>query len=166
MSSATETAIKGLITALTAQSAIAPSAFPVPSRNSTLPTKFTASIASFSDVTCFFNVNDGNGKPEEETLGAPDNVPDTYEIHHRVEIEWVVQGGSSDDREAAFDAGLIAINKALSLNGTDTTRSLGGAVNWCQIDETIRSNLVTDALPNTKGIVVYVLLVFLSSLPF
>lgn len=161
MASQTELAIKALIAAITTQSGASPSPFPVPTRNNTLPAKFTASVPTYSDATFFFNVNDGEGKVFQETLGAPDVVPNTYEIHHRAEIELAVQGTINADREAAFDAALVGINSALA-----TDRSLGNVVEWCQIDETVRSNLVTDALPNTKAIVVYVRLEFLSSMPF
>ena len=163
MPSATETAIQALVTALTTQAGRSPAPFPVPTRNRTLPTKFTASASAYTDVTFFFNVNDGNGKVDQETLGQPNLVPDTYEITHRAEVELVVQGAADADREAAFDAALLGIQAALD---ADATRTLGGAVNWCQIDETVRSNLVTEALPDTKGIVVYVQLVFQSSMPF
>jgi hypothetical protein len=161
MASATETAIKALIAALTTQAEGSPAPYPVPTRNNTLPARFTASVPTFSDITFFFNVNDGNGKIIQETLGQPDVTPDTYEIEHRVEIELVAQGDEDAYREAAFDTALIGINSALAVD-----RYLGGVVEWAQIDETVRSNLVTDALPNTKAIVVYVCLTFQSSLPF
>lgn len=161
MASATETAILALIAALRAQANLSPAPYPVPTRNNTLPARFTASVPTFSDVTFFFNVNDGNGKVNQETLGVPDVVPDTYEIYQRPEIELAVQGANDVDREAAFDAALIGMNAALAAD-----RTLGGAVNWSEVDETVRSNLVTDALPNTKAIVVYVRLEFLSNMPF
>ena len=161
MGSKTELAVQALIAAITAQSGESPSPFPPPTRNNTLPAKFTAAVSAYPDVAFFFNVNDGDGKVFQETLGAPDTVPNTYEIHHRPEIELAVQGVVDTDREAAFDAALVGINSALAID-----RSLGGVVEWCQIDETVRSNLVTDALPNTKAIVVYVRLEFLSSMPF
>ena len=123
MASRTELAIQALIAAMTMQAGLSPPPYPVPTRNNTLPAKFTASVPAFPDVTFFFNVNDGNGKVNQETLGRPDTVPDTYEIHHRPEIELAVQGIVDADREAAFDAALVGINSALAAD-----RSLGGAV--------------------------------------
>lgn len=161
MASATETAILALIAALNAQSGASPSPFPQPTRNNTLPARFSAKLPAYPDVVVFFNLLDGDGKVNQETLGQPDVVASTYEIHQRVQIELAVQGGSDADRSAAFDAGLVGINAALAPD-----RTLAGAVNWSQIDETVRSNLVTDALPNTKAIIVYVRLEFLSSMPF
>ena len=157
MSSRTEQAILALVAALTVQAGIGSPAIPVPTRNNTLPAKF----AAFNAVAVFFNVLDGDGKVEDTSLGNPDEAADSYRIFHRAQIEWAVQAVSDTDREAAFDAGLVAINAALAAD-----RSLGAMVDWCEIDETIRSNLVTDALPNTKAIVVYVRLEFLSSMPF
>lgn len=163
MSSATETAILALIAALTAVAQGDAPPYPVPTRNNTLPARFASSVSAAPGVTFFFNVNDGNGRINQQTLGQPDTVPDTYELHQRCEVELVVESANDADREAAFDAALIGINNALK---ADPTRTLNGAVNWCEIDETVRSNLVTDALPNTKGIVVYVRLEFLSDMPF
>jgi hypothetical protein len=159
VSSATETAIQALIAALTAQASGGSPPFPVPTRNNTLPSRFVE--WGNAGLTAFFNVLDGNGRVTQETLGLPDVQPDTYEIHHRVEIEWVVQGTNSAAREAAFDVGLVGINAALAVD-----RTLGDVVSWSQVDETVRSNLVTETLPNTKAIVVYVRMEFLSDMPF
>lgn len=161
MATATETAILALLAALTAQAGTSPQPFPVPTRNNTLPARMTATVADYPDVVVFFNLCDGAGKVNQETLGDPDVVGATYEIHQRIRLEWVVQGVNDADREAAFDAGLWAINNALKAD-----RSLNGAVSWCEIDETNRSDLATDALPNTKGIEVFVRLEFWSDLPF
>jgi hypothetical protein len=162
-SSATETAIQALIAALTTQAAASPAPFPVPTRNNTLPDRMTASVAAFPAVTFFFNLVDG-GKPRilQETLGNPDVVPNTYELENIVELELVVQGPVDADREGAYDAAVLGINAALAVD-----RSLGGAVEWCQLDEPPETRgLVTDALPNTKGAVINVRLDYLSSLPY
>jgi hypothetical protein len=161
MPSATEAAIAALVAALTAKANASPAPFPAPTRNNTLPARMTASVAAYPDVVAFFNVLDGEGRIHQETLGAPDVVANTYEIHQRVRVEWVVQSTNDADREAAFDAGLLAINASLAVD-----RTLGGAVNWCEIEETNRSDLVSDGLPNAKAVEVFVRLEFLSSLPF
>lgn len=155
MSSATETAVKALVEAI--RTAMVAAQLPEPVRNQTLPSRF----ASFGAFSAFLNVLDGDGKPEDVALGNSDEGAQSYRIFHRAQVEWCVQAIGDDDREATFDAGLIAINVALAAD-----RSLGNTVDWCEIDETIRSNLVTEALPNTKAIVVYVRLEFLSSMPF
>ena len=157
MSSATETAILALVAALTAEANLPLPPFPAPSRNETLPERF----AEFGAVSVYFTVFDGDGQVHQETLGNPDVVPNTYEIHHRPKIMWAVMGTDNAAREAAFDAGKVGVNNALKAD-----RTLGGAVEWCEIENVQSEELVTDALPNVKGVLLHVRLEFLSSAPF
>lgn len=155
MSSATEAALQALIEAV--RTSMVAAQLPEPQRNQTLPSRFK----DYGKFGAFLNVLDGEGKPEDTSLGNSDEGAKSYNIFHRAQVEWVVQSANDASREATFDAGLVAINAALAAD-----RSLGGAVDWCEIDETVRSNLVTEVLPNTKAILVYVRLEFLSSMPF
>lgn len=156
MPSATETAIAALVAALTARANLPSPPFPVPTRNQTLPEHF----AQFGAVKVYFTVFDGDGGVFQETLGNPDTMADTYEIHHRPKLMWAVMGTDDAAREAAFDAGKVGINAALAAD-----RSLGGAVSWCEIEEVQSEELATDTLAETKGVMVHVRLEFLSSAP-
>lgn len=161
--SKTELALQALLAALTAQ-ANGPGGIPVPARNETLPSRFKP--ADSGTVNVFFNVNDGDGRVSETAVGHPDEVDEVYQLEHRAELEWVVEAIDGTDeslatRDAAFDDGLIAIDDALKAD-----RSLAGTVDFCRIDEIVRTNLVTDALPNVKGARVLVLMQFVSDRPF
>jgi len=153
--SRTEAALQALRAALLARSVIG--GIPAPLRNETMPTRFPA----FGSVTALLNLLDGDGKVVEIDLGNPDDTLSVYHIEHRAEVEWIVEASDNAAREAAFDAGLVAINAALAAD-----RTLGGVVDFAEIVETLRTNLVTTALPGTKAIVVVVMLSFISNAPF
>jgi hypothetical protein len=155
-SSATETAIVGLVAALTTQAGLPLPSIPVPSRNEILPSRFHA----FGSVEVYFTVFDGEGRINQETLGHPDVVANTYELHQRPLLMWAVMAPDNAAREAAFDAGLVAINAALAAD-----RTLAGAVNWCELEESRREELSTSALANVKAVQLVVRLEFLSSAP-
>jgi len=163
MASRTEEALQALVAAFAAAAAAAPTVLPPPSRNEMLPTRLEA----FDGTTCgFLNVLDGSGGPEGadggpgETLGADDSV-DGYEIIHRAEVEWIIEAVEKDDREAAFDAGLVTLNAKLK-----SDRRLGGIVDDVRFEKIERSGLAIDGLPNLKGAIITVALTFLSSEPF
>lgn len=162
----TEEVLQALVAALLAQSVLLSPALPVPKRNEALPSRLFQPAPGASET--YLNVWDGDGSPSGETLGADDpGVSDGYEIEHRASVEWVVAGGADADREAAFDAGLMAIHDAVK-RGNDGSY-LGGAVSMSAIDKIARSGgkgLVTDGLPNIKAADVTVLLTFTSSRPF
>lgn len=167
MASRTEQAIVALVAALAAKAATPSPAISRPFRNEAVASRF----AKFDGSTGgFLNVIDGSGGPEGpdgnsgEFLGADqleDAGSDAYELVQRPEIEWLVDEADKDKREAAFDAGLIAINDAIRAD-----RTLGGKVSSVFIDRIERSNLVTDGLSTVKACIITVALSFTSPHPF
>src|SRR5262249_23255415 len=97
----------------------------------------------------------------ETALGGGDTGESAYAISHKPVIEWIVVASDPETREAAFDAGLEALYSAIAAN-----RTLGGDVDFVEFFKTQRSNLVTDALPGAKGILVTLEMTFTSARPF
>lgn len=169
MSSRTETVMKALVAALAAKAAEADSPLAVPLRNESL---FTRMEEAGGDLARYLNVWDGEGAPTDMALGAggagpiDDDAEGGYDIEHRAVVEWLVAGGDDDEREAFFDAGLVAIHDALRPG--DDLLYLGGAVSFCDIERVSRagSGLATDGLPNVKAAEITVLLTFTSPRPF
>jgi len=72
----------------------------------------------------FVILRDGEPGEPEVTLS-----PLRYHYEHRAELEVVVQGTRSADRDAAFDALTAAIGAALAAD-----RTLGGLCNWVEAE--------------------------------
>lgn len=173
MTSRTETVLQALVAALTAKAQEVDSPLVAPLRNESLFARMTEGDDA---IARYLNVWDGEGEPTDELLGADadptiDDDADVgrYDIEHRATLEWAVAGGSDAAREAAFDAGLVAIHDAVrpAVSG-DTRTYLGGAVGFCTIERIGRSGsgLVTDGLPNVKAAEITVRLEFTSPRPF
>jgi hypothetical protein len=118
-------------------------------------------------VQFHFNVWDGDGDVQDETLGADDAA--IGRLQHRASRDDRAgrRRRRDADREARFDAGLIAIHNAVKRGRHGPY--LGGAVDLAAIEKITRSGgkgLVTDGLPNIKAAEVTVLLTFTSSRPF
>lgn len=172
----TEAAIQALVAALTPDPDAGPDdvpALPAPLRNESLVARL---VDLAPGVAVYVNVWDGDGEVVEEALGADlgetiDDEADagSYEIEHRAVIELVVTAASDAEREAAFDAAMIAIHEAVrpAVDGSIRTY-LGGAVDMCRIERVTRagSGLVTDGMPNCKAAEITVLLEFTSPRPF
>ena len=155
--SRTEEAVGALVEALiSAANAPAP-AIPKPARNMTLPSRFNVFTGAIGG---WLNVLDGSGEVSTAALGA-DDTPDAYEIVQRATIEWVVEAADPAAREAAFDAGLVAIDDVLRAD-----RTLGGAVSDARIEAIERSNLAFDGLATIKAASITATLTFLSDRPF
>jgi hypothetical protein len=159
MTSRTEDALLGLNAALTAAAGDYPKPFPVPLRNEALPSQFTIFTGKLG---AFLNILDGDGGPSQIMAGADvDPTIQGYLIQHRASVEWAVEGIPSGDLQTLFDLGFVGIDDALAVD-----RTLGGVVEYAEIEKIQRSNLVTDGLPNTKSAIVTVLMQFTSERPF
>lgn len=164
MPSRTEQALIALTGKVAAIAAANNSVLPGPNRNEELPDRL---LTVADGVDAFLNVLDGDGSPEGgdgdtsgETLGA-DVVEGGYEVLHRAEIEWIVSASTPADRDAKFDAGLVAI-----YDGLRDDRTLGGVVSFITVEKVQRSNLSTEGLPHLKSASITVAISFLSGRPF
>lgn len=163
MSSATETALVALAAMLDALATadVANNPIPSPLRNEDLAARVEDIGAG--GVQAYLNVWDGEQVEREEYLGAYVGE-NGYGITHQAKLELVYLGGATDaDREAAFDAGLVAI-----LAGLAADRTLAGTVDDVDFGELQfqGSGLVTDGVPHAKGVVIPIVLTFRSSRPF
>jgi hypothetical protein len=153
--SPTETALSTFFAALVAL-AQANAAIPAPVRNEALPSRLAEAA---NDLEYHLNLWDGDTEVDTIALGA-DVLPDGYDLTHKATLEWVVAGGTSDAREAAFDAGIEAVNDMIKAD-----RTLGGVVARCEIEavQSAQRRLVTEGMPNTKGADIIVAFEFVSS---
>jgi hypothetical protein len=110
----------------------------------------------------FANLWDGKQIQRDEMLGA-DVLASGYEIQHEAKLELAFVSTNSGELQTAFDAALGAVFQALRDDPT-----LGGAVDYAALGqlEGPGSGLVTDRIPHSKGIVVPIVLTFVSTLPF
>ncbi len=92
---------------------------PAPRRNQSIEDA-AEELAEGSGVRLWLNLLDGRQIVADELLGAGNP---SYEIEHRAVLEWVVVALDDADREAAFHAGIAAIEAAL-----DEDRTLAGTV--------------------------------------
>lgn len=165
--SKTGDALEALFAALVAKAGEDGSPLPEPTQNEDLAQRLEA---MGNGVSALLTVWDDSEDEPEELLGA-DVIADGYEITKEVPIEFVVAGGSREDRRAKFEAGLEAIDDAVQgLIGAETEpdRTLGGKVEDARALAPRRngSGLVTDGLPNILAAVIRVRLTFNSSRPF
>ena len=100
-------------------------------------------------------LRDGDPGEPEVTLN-----PVSYLWQHRAEVEVVVEGATSEQRDAALDALLVAIGEVL---GADPT--LGGAVDWSEAGAPQTRDLAIEGAAALKGAVVPVTLVYLTADP-
>jgi hypothetical protein len=120
---------------------------PQVARNELLPAKLPAGGLVI--------LRDGDSGEPEVTLN-----PVTYLWQHRAEIEVVVEGATSEARDAALDALLVATGAALSSDPT-----LGGAVDWSEAGAPQTQDLAVDGAAALKGAVVPVTLIYLTADP-
>jgi hypothetical protein len=167
-----EQALQALVTALEAKAAGDDPALPVILRNEDVFARMEAVPAT--GVHRFLNVWDGEVSVADEALGADlvDAIDDeepgagAYEIELRPRIDWICVGPQAD-RDAAFDAGLIAIHDAIRGAIVDGDRVyLAGAVDHAAIERVVRSGLATDGLAGVKACEITPLLQFTSARPF
>lgn len=158
MASSTEEAIKALLALLVALAALPSPVLPAPLRNEDLAARLDGEAGA---VQKYLNLWDGSQIEREDALGA--DTGGDYGITHQAKIEWVCAGGTKEDREAAFDAGLVAINDALQAD-----RQLNHTVDFAEMGnlQGPGSGLVTDGVPGAKGVEIPVNLIFRSTRPF
>jgi hypothetical protein len=157
--SKTGDALEALFAAFVAKAGEPSPKIPEPLQNEDLP----ARLAEMgSDLEMLLNVWDDSDGDPEEMLGA-DVIPDNYEITREVPVEFIVAGGTREARRAAFEAGLEAIDDAISAD-----RTLGGAVDDARMLAPRRngSGLVVDGMPNVLAADIRVRLTFNSSRTF
>ncbi len=157
--SRTGDALEAVRAALVAKAGEPSPKIPVPLQNEDLPARL---LEMGSDLGMLLNIwDDSDGEPEE-LLGA-DVIADSYEITHEVLIEFIVVGGTREARRAAFEAGLEAIDDAITAD-----RTLGGAVGDARMLAPRRngSGLVVDGMPNALMAEIRIRLTFNSSRTF
>lgn len=158
MTSATETAIAALKTAL---DTIAADDKPLPAilRNEDLTTRLQENP---SGIFRLANLWDGEQTERTETMGA-DILGGGYEIEHEADLELAFVCSNADTLRNALDAAMIAIVNLLRADPT-----LGGAVEYVAIGSPkgAGAGLATDGIPHAKGILIPIKLSFVSSLPF
>ncbi len=93
-------------------------------------------------------LRDGDPGEPEVTLS-----PVRYHYEHRAELEVVVQGKVSADRDAAFDALTAAIGAALAAD-----RTLGGLCDWMEAEAPRPVDLPVEGGPALKAAVIPVVL--------
>jgi hypothetical protein len=159
MASRSEQALLALVAALSAKAAETPSDICAPSRNQELSERFQET----DGVGRFFNVLDGDTDPDpdRQVLGPANAGDRIYELRQLATIEWAVFAADDTEREAAHDAGMIAIDDALAAD-----RSLGLEECWAEIERVRRSGLTTDGLPNIKASALDVAITITSDRPF
>lgn len=161
MASVTETALCALVDKLAALAAAPLPKIPAPLRNEVLPSRIPDFGAPAAKLRAFLNVLDGDSEPTDTALGGGDGGETAYEFVVRPVLEWIVEGGDLDTREAAFDEGLCAIYDALAAD-----RTLGGAASFVEFANLQRSNLNTDGLPQTKAVLVTLEMTLFGARPF
>ena len=139
-------------------------ALPVATRNDALPQILDELPASGAPGAAL-NLVDGSIVDRTETLG-PDRV---YELGLIVELEWIVQAESQTDRDAAFDAGLLAIDDvvaAIEVAADAEAAPWHGLIGSARVTGIEGSNLAIDGVPQLKGGLIGVTFEFTSYRPF
>ena len=139
-------------------------ALPLATRNDALPQILDELPASGAPGAAL-NLVDGSIVDRNETLG-PDRV---YDLGLIVELEWIVQAASQTDRDAAFDAGLVAINdvvEAIEVDAEQEKAPWHGLIGSARVTGIEGSNLAIDGVPQLKGGVIGVTFEFTSYRPF
>lgn len=156
----TEDAIAALVAAMQ-DVANANPAIPAPTRNAAL-VEMLDSIGE-AEAGRRLNVVDGSGEVVDVMLGAPR----PYEIAQVVTVEWLVKAGAAADRDAMFDAGLVAIGDAVDALTAAIGAGAVTAVDHAEIEGGVdRTNLAIEGVPQLKGGIVEVRLEFRSERPF
>ncbi len=150
---ATETAIRALVAVLAAASSV-----PTPRRNVALDDLASeAEQLDGSSILTALVVSDGTNLRHDRNLGDPPS----WELTHRVELDWVAAGAPGDALEAAFDAGLAAIGDALAANPT-----LSGSVTLCECAAPPDRGLEVWGAKTAKTAMLEIELTYPSSRPF
>ena len=100
-------------------------------------------------------LRDGEPGEPEVTLS-----PLQYHYEHRAEIEVIVQGRTSTDRDAAFDTLIQAIGTALAAD-----RTLGGTCDWVEAQAPAPTDLAQEGAEGIKAAVVPVVLSYSTADP-
>ncbi len=158
--SKTGDALEALYAALLAKSQEPSPRIPAPMQNDDLPRRVAE--PGGAGLRMYLNVWDSAGDEPDELLGA-DIISDGYEIELPVSIELAVVGGTREERRAAFEAGLEAIDDAVAAD-----RMLGGAVDRGALRAPRRTGngLITDGMPNVLAAEIIAVLTFTSSRTF
>jgi hypothetical protein len=116
-------------------------AIPMPLQNEPLD----ARLQDIGDgLQMLLSIWDDSDDTPDELLGA-DVIGEAYEITKEVPVELIAAGGTREDRRAAFEAALEAIDDAIAAD-----RTLGGTVDAAHMLAPRRNGagLWTDGLPN------------------
>ena len=100
-------------------------------------------------------LRDGEPGEPEVTLS-----PLQYHYEHRAEVEVIVQGKTSADRDAAFDTLVQAIGTALAVD-----RTLGGTCDWVEAQAPAPTDLAQEGAEGIKAAVMPVILSYSTADP-
>ena len=100
-------------------------------------------------------LRDGEPGEPEVTLSPP-----RYHYEHRAELEVMVQGKASADRDTAFDTLISDIGTALAAN-----RTLGGLCDWVEAEAPRPVDLPVEGGQGLKAAVVPVILHYVTADP-
>lgn len=168
MTSKTETALLAFVAALKSKATAEPDVLPQPLRNQNLIAQL---VEDAEGISRFVNVLDGDrDRPVDQVLGADLGVAAAYDIRWLVRVEFAVAGADDDAREAAFDAGRVAIwdavKPAVSVDGVSY---LDGAVDAIELVDMLPPDQSVPAragLPNVKATEFVFALLYTSTDPF
>jgi len=167
--SKTETALLALVAALAAASELEGAPLPPPERNNDLVTQMVADESNTA-LRRYLNVIDGDRGTADELLGTDFGNVAGFDCIQQPRVEFAVAGGTSAEREAAFDGMKRAIWDALkpAVDG-DTLTYLGGAVDSLVMLDMLppdQSSLARSGVPGCKGSDFLLALSFTSTRPF
>ncbi len=152
-------ALEALFSVLDAAAQAPGAAIPRPLQNEALPARLAEMPSGLEQ---HLNIWDSGEHQADEFLGA-DNLGDGYELEWPVPIDYVVAGGTREERRLAFETGLEAIWDAIAAD-----RTLGGKVAYAEMATPRRtgSGLITDGMPNVLAAEITIKLAFTSSRSF
>lgn len=162
--SATGDALEALFAAIKTKSEQLGSVLPAPLQNEALPSRLATTPSDGLDKHLnIWDAAQGGGDGEtDEFLGA-EQIADGFDLTWRAPIEFIVAGGTREQRRAAFEAGLDEIWDAIAAD-----RTLAGTVDHAEMPTPRRTGagLVTDGMPNILAAEIMIVLQFTSSKSF
>lgn len=165
MTTPTELVMLAIVSALTDAANGTGAVLPLPTRNEDLPSRLTDVGLN---LRAHLNVLDGTRAEGDEMLGADLLQVESYDLRQLVEIEWVVAGGESVDRERHFDLGRKAIWDALKpvVSVGIPTYLAGNADGIRLVDIVQHQNTNVAGVPNVKACVFVFEVTYTSTDPF
>jgi hypothetical protein len=157
MTTRTEAAIKAYYEAL--DTIVGPEGYPRVTRNETL----NSILENIGDGDgARINVLDGVGEIDEIMASADSDASIMgYELIQHPEIEIISLATDAAKRDAVFDQMLEYVAQSV-----EADRTLGGVVDYAEIERIEREHVRIEGLPYIKGGIITLVLSFTSSRPF